>query len=143
MPVIYACDGKFTAVDRPKSVNAKFNAGEKLLHSFLRRDFFFYHLYRFLRVFIVLSSAGNKFLENTILQFKAHCPIVIDFRPQPFHKIRVVITRMELDKLHLLLLLFRKECAIVIVSIADNIRGNFLGQIRLSSTGRTSENQIF
>ena len=143
MPVIHACDGKLTAVDRPKSVNAKFNAGEKLLHGFLCRDFLFYHLYRFLRIFIVLSGAGNKFLENAILQFKAHRPVVIDFRPQPFHKIRVVITRMELDKLHLLFLLFRKECAVVKVPIADNIRSNFLGEIGLAGTGRSSENQVF
>ena len=80
MPVIHAGNGKFISIDRFKCVNAKLNAGEKLCHGFLNRDFLFYGFSGFLGVLIVLSGTGNKLLENAILQFKAHCPIIIDFR---------------------------------------------------------------
>ena len=55
-------------------------AGEKLCHGFLNRDFLFYGFSGFLGVLIILSGTGNKLFENAILQFKAHCPIIIDFR---------------------------------------------------------------
>ena len=65
---------------RQASFGAKLNAGEKLSYGFLNRDFLFYGFSGFLGVLIVLSGTGNKLLENAILQFKAHCPIIIDFR---------------------------------------------------------------
>ena len=143
MPVIHAGNGKFISIDRFKCVNAKLNAGEKLCHGFLNRDFLFYGFSGFLGVLIVLSGTGNKLLENAILQFKAHRPVIVDLWSQPLNKIRVVITRMELNELNLFLLLVSKKCVIVKVPIADDVRSDFFGKIRFSGTGRTSENQIF
>ena len=80
MPVIHAGNGKFISIDRLKCVNAKLNAGEKLRHGFLNRDLLFYGFSGFLGVLKVLPGTGNKLLENAILQFKAHCTIIIDFR---------------------------------------------------------------
>ena len=143
MSVIYAGNGEFVSIDRPKCINAKLNAGEKLRHGFLNRDFLFYGFSGFLGVLIVLSGTGNKLLENAILQFKAHCSVVVDLWSQSFHKIRIVVARMELDKFHLFFLLVSEKCVIVKVSIADDVRSDLLGEVRLSGTRRTSENQIF
>ncbi len=50
---------------------------------------------------------------------------------------------MELNKLNLFFLLVSKKCVIVKVPIADDVRSDFFGKTRFSSTGRASENQIF
>ena len=63
------------------------------------------HGEKFHRVDLVFLCEYIGKLENAVLQFKAHRPVVIDLWPQPFNKIGVVITWMELDKLYLLFLL--------------------------------------
>ena len=50
---------------------------------------------------------------------------------------------MELDEFHLSLLLICQQGVIVKISVADNIRSDFLCKVRLASTRSASENQIF
>ena len=143
MAVIHTYDGELISVNCLECINTQFHAGEEFRHRFLNREFFFHRFSGFLRILVVLFCPGNELLKNAVLQFKAHCSVGIDLRSQAFHKIRVIVTRMELDKLHLLFLFVRKEGIIVKITVADNISGNFFCKIGLASTGRTSENQIF
>ena len=50
---------------------------------------------------------------------------------------------MELDEFHLSLLLICQQGVIVKISVADNIRSDFLCKVRLASTRSASEDQIF
>ena len=143
MPVIHTGDGKFISVDRLKCVNAKRNAGEKLRYGVLNGDFPFYLFSGFLRVLKVFPGTGNKLFENAVLQFKAHRPVIMNFRSQSFNKIGIIVVWMELDKFYLRFLLIGEERVIVKVSVADNIRSDFLCKVRLAGAGRTTENQIF
>ena len=142
MAVIHAYDGKLISVNCLECIYTQFNFGEEFCHGFLHREFLFYHFSGFLRILIVLFCPGNKLFENTILQFKTHGSISIDLWPQTFHKIRVIVTRMELDKFHLLFLIIREQGIIIKVAVADNIRSNLFCKIRLAGTRSTSENQI-
>ena len=129
MLVINAGNRKLIAVNRFKAIHAELDTGEKLRHGLLHREFLFYRFLRLLGILVVLSCTGNEFLEDAILQFKAHSPIVIYLRSQAFDKIRVVITRMELHKLHLFLLLICEQCIIVEITVADNISGDFFCKV--------------
>ena len=60
---------------------------------------------------------------------KTHGPIIVDSRPQTFNKIGVVVARMELDKFNLFLLFVCQKGVIIKVSIADNIRSDFLCKV--------------
>ena len=79
MPVIHVGNGKFISINRLEWINTKLNPREKLCHGLLNRNFLFYGFSGFFGVLIVRSGTGNKLLENSILQFKAHCPILIEF----------------------------------------------------------------
>ena len=83
----------------------------------------------FMKVLIISARPHHKLLKNAVLQFEAHRSVVIDFRSQSLNKIGVVITRVELDKLHLFFLLVSERFIIVNASVADNIRSDFLRKI--------------
>ena len=143
MTVICACDCKLISVYSFKCVNAKFYAWKELSYGFLNRHLFLNCLFRFLRILKILPSAGHKFLEDTVLKFKAHCAVVIHSRSQSFDKIRIIIAWMELYKFHLFFLFVWEKRVIIKIAVADDVCSNFLREIGFPCTRSAAENQIF
>ena len=60
-----------------------------------------------LGIFKILSCASRKSFKDTIMEFKAHRAVVVQFRAESFDEIGVVITRMKLDEFNLFFLFSR------------------------------------
>src|SRR5699024_11257268 len=97
MFVIHTSNSKLASIDCLECINAKFNAREELSHRSLNRGLIFYHLFSLLGVLVVFSGASYKFLEDTILQFKAHLFVIIELWSETLVKYRIIVNCMELN----------------------------------------------
>lgn len=129
MLFVDTCYIKFASLRCLEFILSKLYIRKECVYSILYHYFLFYRFLGLLGVFIVLPCTSYKLFEDTILQFKAHRTIIIDFRSQTFNEIGVIITRMELYKLNLFFLLISKQSVIIKIPVADNICGDFLCKI--------------
>ena len=67
MILVHVGNVELISGNRLKNVNAKLYAREKFRHRLLNGNLFLDVFFGFLRVLIVLPSAGDKLFENTVL----------------------------------------------------------------------------